>query len=131
MIKIMSVDDSSTIRRVIKNSLGHLFSEYEFVEAGCGLEAFEVLKDNPDVGLMFLDINMPGMNGEQFLTELRKLPEYNKIKIIMATTEAEKQTVLKMMKLGANGYLVKPFNLASIKKAIEPIIVRMGIEFKN
>ncbi|NWF66727.1 MAG: response regulator [Campylobacterales bacterium] len=130
MIKVMSVDDSSTIRRVIKNSLGQLFNEYEFVEAGCGLEALEVLKEHPDVGLMFLDINMPGMNGEQFLTQLRKNPDYNKIKVVMATTEAEKQTVLRMMKIGANGYLIKPFNLASIKKAIEPIVSRMGIEIK-
>ena len=126
-MKVLLVDDSAIIRRVLKNSLGDLIPNAEFVEAEDGEDAQRVLKNNTDTALIFLDVNMPKMKGDEFLAIVRKNPDYNKIKIIMATTEAEKSTVIKMMKLGANGYLVKPFNAEAIKKSVAPILDKMGL----
>jgi two-component system chemotaxis response regulator CheY len=126
-MKILLVDDSAIIRRVLKNALAEILPEVEFVEASDGVQALKELKNNDDIKIMYLDFNMPNMKGDACLENMRKNPDYNKIKVIMATTEAEKSTVVKMMKLGANGYLVKPFNPDAIKKSLSPIVARMGI----
>ncbi len=127
-MKILIVDDSAIIRRVLKNNLLELLPESEFVEAEDGADGLAKLKNSMPVDMIFLDINMPHMKGDAFLKKVRERAEYNKIKIIMATTEAEKSTVIKMMKMGANGYLVKPFNAENIKRSLTPILERMGIE---
>lgn len=125
-MKILLIDDSAIIRRVLKNVLRDVLSELDVLEASDGVEGLRVLKENKDVAIVFLDFNMPNMTGDICLEHIRKNSELNKVKVIMATTEAEKKTVLKMMKLGANGYLVKPFNPESIIKALRPIVERMG-----
>lgn len=129
-MKILLVDDSGIIRRVFRNALSSMLDEVEFVEAADGVDGMQKLKANSDVEIIFLDVNMPNMKGDAFLEKVRQNPDYNKIKIIMATTEAEKKTVIKMMKLGANGYIVKPFNAESIKNSLLPIAERMGIKLK-
>jgi two-component system chemotaxis response regulator CheY len=132
MIKIMTVDDSTTIRRVFKNTLPRIFCDpIEILEAENGKEALDILKSNPDIVLIFLDVNMPTMKGDEFLQIMRANQDYNDIKVIMATTEAEKKTVMKIMKIGANGFLVKPFNFERVVKALIPIVGRMGIEINE
>jgi two-component system chemotaxis response regulator CheY len=132
MLKIMTVDDSNTIRRVFKNTLPKIFiDKIEIVEAEDGQEALDVLAQNTDTQIIFLDVNMPVMKGDEFLEKMRAMPEYNDIRVIMATTEAEKRTVMKIMKLGANGYIIKPFNYDTVVKALLPIVGRMGIEINE
>jgi two-component system chemotaxis response regulator CheY len=132
MLKVMTVDDSNTIRRVFKNTLPKIFiDKIEIVEAEDGQEALDVLDKNKDVQIIFLDVNMPVMKGDEFLEKMRKMPEYNDIRVVMATTEAEKRTVMKIMKLGANGYIIKPFNYDTVVKALLPIVGRMGIEINE
>lgn len=129
-LKILSVDDSIVIRRAYKNILPQILkNNIEFFEAGDGTQAFDVLGEHKDINIIFLDVNMPNMTGTEFLATLRKNKEYNGIRVIMSTTEAEKGTVVKIMKLGANGYIVKPFNKDTVKKAIEGVVGRMsGVE---
>lgn len=128
-MKILLVDDSSTIRRVLSNVLSRMFKDgVGFLEAENGEVALNVLRENSDIDLIFLDYNMPIMNGEEFLTAVRAQKEYNGIRIVMCTTEAEKTTVLTLMKKGVNGYIVKPFSPDIVRKAIAPIVARMGIE---
>jgi two-component system chemotaxis response regulator CheY len=132
VLKVMTVDDSSTIRRVFRNTLPKVFiDKIEIVEAEDGVEAMDKLQDNPDVKIIFLDVNMPNMKGDEFLEKMRKNAEYNEIRVIMATTEAEKRTVMRIMKLGANGYIIKPFNFDTIVNALNPIVSRMGIEIRE
>jgi two-component system chemotaxis response regulator CheY len=132
MLKIMTVDDSNTIRRVFKNTLPKIFIDtIEIVEAEDGQEALDVLAQNKDVQIIFLDVNMPVMKGDEFLEKMRTMSEYNDIRVVMATTEAEKRTVMKIMKLGANGYIIKPFNYDTVVKALLPIVGRMGIEINE
>ncbi len=128
MLHVMLVDDSITIRRVMKNVLMRLIKgELTFIEAGTGVEALALIKAHPEVKLILLDVNMPEMNGDIFLEKIRAQPEYNGVRVIMVTTEAEKKTVVRIMKIGANGYIVKPFTPQTMRKSLEPILTRMNI----
>ncbi|MEA1920054.1 MAG: response regulator [Campylobacterota bacterium] len=133
MLHIMIVDDSVTIRRVMKNVLGRLIKEdVTMIEAGNGIEALAQLKEHHEhISLILLDVNMPEMNGDVFLEKMRSDQQYNRIRVVMVTTEAEKKTVVRIMKIGANGYIVKPFTPQTMKRALEPILARLGIELNS
>jgi len=77
------------------------------------------------VDIMLLDWNMPNMTGEEVVVAVRANKEWNKTRIIMATTEGSKVNVLKMIKKGANGYMVKPFQEENIFKTLTTITDRM------
>jgi two-component system chemotaxis response regulator CheY len=132
MLNVLVVDDSTTIRRVIKNVLQRLVKDgVTFYEAGDGEEAYAQLKAHPEVELILLDVNMPVMKGDEFLAKIRAEEAYNKIRVIMVTTEAEKKTVIRIMKLGANGFIVKPFTPEVMRKSLHPILSRMGKELND
>ena len=114
-MKILVVDDSSTMRRIIINTLKTMGQE-TIVEAGDGVEGLSQLANNPDVELILSDWNMPNMNGLDFLVKVR---EKNKtLPIVMVTTEAEKQNVITAIKAGANNYVVKPFTPEILKEKV-------------
>ncbi len=124
MMTILLVDDSKIIRMLLKNVLTISFgSATTFLEAENGEVAIKKMASTP-VDLMFLDWNMPVMNGEQVVDIIRANPTYKNTRIIMATTEGGKEGVLRMLKKGVNGYLVKPFQEASILKAVEVLRLR-------
>jgi len=75
---------------------------------------------------VLLDWNMPQMNGEEVVEAIRQNKDWNKTRIIMATTEGSKASVIKMIKKGANGYMVKPFNEEAVFKTLETISSRMA-----
>jgi len=105
--KIITVDDSSTMRRIIKNTLIKIgFSN--ILEAGNGIEALEVLAQN-NVDLIITDWNMPEMDGLTFVKTLRSKDQYKEIPILMVTTEAAKEDILTALRSGVNNYVVKPF----------------------
>ena len=133
MLHVMIVDDSVTIRRVMKNVLKRLIlEELTYIEAGTGIEALSALKEHHEhISFILLDVNMPEMNGDVFLEKMRADEKYNNIRVIMVTTEAEKRTVVRIMKIGANGYIVKPFTPQTMKKSLQPILGRMGIELQD
>ncbi len=104
---IITVDDSSTMRRIIKNTLQKLgFSN--ILEAEHGVEALEVLSKN-EVDIIITDWNMPEMDGLTFVKTLRLDPKYLDTPILMVTTEAAKEDILTALKNGVNNYVVKPF----------------------
>ncbi len=128
-MNILIVDDSKIVRRVLTNTVTRFFkkpewSELNIYEAEDGLIAMEMMKKNK-VDIMLLDWNMPNMNGEEVVGAVRANKEWNKTRIIMATTEGSKESVLKMIKKGANGYMVKPFQEEAIFKTLENITARM------
>ena len=129
-MNILIVDDSKIVRRVLKNTMTRYFKEPEWkelniFEAEDGLEAMAVMKKEK-VDIMLLDWNMPNMTGEEVVEAVRANKEWNKTRIIMATTEGSKASVLKMIKKGANGYMVKPFNEEAIFKTLNTITARMA-----
>lgn len=118
-MKILIVDDSSTMRRIIANTLKSIGQE-DVVTAGDGVEGLQALNDNPDVQLVLTDWNMPNMNGLDFLTKVR---ETNKdLPMLMITTEAEKSNVVTAIKAGANNYIVKPFTPDVLGEKLKPFL---------
>ena len=106
--KILSIDDSLTMRKMLKKIVEEM--NFELLEASNGLNGIEVLKvEAENISLILLDWNMPGMNGIEFLQTIRPLVKYQSIPIIMVTTEAEKENVIKALQYGVKNYILKPF----------------------
>ena len=120
-MKILVVDDSSTMRRIIVNTLSKLGYK-DVLEASNGLEALTVLKENPDVSLILTDWNMPEMDGLTFVQTLKKSKTFSKVPIIMITTMGAKEDIVKALKAGVNNYIVKPFTPQILKEKIQQVM---------
>ena len=122
-IKILVVDDFSTMRRIIKNLLRDLGFQ-NITEADDGKTALPILKQG---GIEFLvtDWNMPGMTGIELIAEVRKDPNLAHIPILMVTAEAKREQIIAAAQAGVNGYVVKPFTAAALKEKIEKIFERV------
>jgi two-component system chemotaxis response regulator CheY len=101
------IDDSRAVRIIIGNILREI--GMKVLEAGDGLEALAQLQRNPDIELMLVDWNMPQMNGYDFLRAVRSQHAYDAVRILMVTSEAQCEQVIKALNAGANEYLMKPF----------------------
>ena len=119
-MKILVVDDSSTMRRIISNTLGTI-GQTDIVQAGDGVEGLAALEANPDVGLVLSDWNMPNLNGLDFLKKIRETRGKD-LPVVMVTTEAEKSNVIIAIKAGANNYIVKPFTPDVLAEKVGPFI---------
>ena len=108
MNAIVIVDDSPTIRRMVRASLAGITGG-RFIEAGSGLEAIEQLQLGP-VGLMVLDLNMPDMHGVEVLQFVRRHPAYRSLPVIVLTTRGDQESRMAAMDAGATLYLTKPFS---------------------
>ncbi len=120
-MKIITVDDSSTMRRIIKNTLKRIGYGDEILEAGDGKEALDVLA-NHDVDLIITDWNMPVMDGLTFVKKIRSDSKYDDTPIIMVTTEAAKEDIITALKAGVNNYIVKPFTPDVLKDKIDTVL---------
>jgi len=107
MPKILIVDDSATIRKMVRASLRGL-PEAEFVEAGNGLEAIEQIALGP-VALIILDLNMPDMHGVDVLKFLRRHHGYRDVPVVVLTTRDDESSRETALAAGASQYLTKPF----------------------
>ena len=116
-MKILSVDDSVIIRKIIRNGVELL--DYELVEAGDGLEALDILEQSSvDISLILLDWNMPGMDGFMFLQKVKEIATIKHIPVMMVTTESEGANIIKAIQAGAINYMVKPFSIEELMKKI-------------
>lgn len=120
-MKILIVDDSSTMRRILKNCLTQLGHE-DLLEAADGMEAQKVIEGNKDIALALVDWNMPNMNGYELLQLIKSKDDMKHIKVIMVTTEAEKTNVVMAIKAGASNYAIKPFTPEIIAEKIASVI---------
>lgn len=115
-MKFLVVDDSSTMRRIIKNSLKRIGFE-DIVEAENGRDALEKLVD---VDIILTDWNMPEMDGLEFVKRVRSSD--TKIPILMVTTNAAKDDIVEALKNGVNNYIVKPFTPETLKEKVETVL---------
>lgn len=123
-MKILVVDDFSTMRRIIKNLLKELgFSNIE--EADDGNTALPKLKQG-DFDFLVTDWNMPGMTGIDLLRAVRKDEKLKNLPVLMVTAEAKREQIILAAQEGVNGYIVKPFNGATLKAKIEKIFERVN-----
>jgi two-component system chemotaxis response regulator CheY len=107
-MRALVIDDSRTTRIIIGKILQEI--GLEVLEARDGLEALEQVKRNPDVELLLVDWNMPGMNGIDFIRAIRSERAYDGVRILMVTSEAQGTQVNQALGAGANEYLMKPFS---------------------
>lgn len=108
MTRLLIVDDSPTIRRMVKASLAALRGPVEFVEAASGLEAIERLALGA-ADLMVLDLNMPDMHGLEVLDFVRSHQKYRHVPVIILTTRGDDSSRQAALQRGASAYLTKPF----------------------
>jgi len=119
MASILAVDDSASMRQMVSFALKN--AGHEVVEAVDGVDALSTAKNNK-VNLVITDVNMPNMDGISLIKELRNLPDYKFIPILMLTTESAPEKKQEGKSAGATGWLVKPFDpdqlLATINKVL-------------
>jgi len=121
-ITALIVDDSSVMRKIVERSLRQAGVEFVAVlEASNGSDALEILKKQP-VDLVLSDINMPVMDGLQFVEKLQELGETKHVPVVMITTEASESHVVKALACGARGYIRKPFTPDEVKEHVLPVL---------
>lgn len=117
--KILVVDDSALIHQMYRL----VMSRYNCVIADAmnGQEALDILAVQKDVDLILLDINMPIMNGVQFLEKAAAIGIVGRIPVIVISTEGKEEDTIRGLKLGARGYLKKPFHPTELHELIEKL----------
>jgi len=116
--RVLIVDDSSVMRKIVGRSLRQAGLEIlEVLEASNGSEALLLVKEN-SLDLVLSDINMPVMDGLEFVRQLRRIESAQHIPVIMITTEAGEAHVVEALSLGASGYIRKPFTPEQIKERV-------------
>ena len=120
-MKILVVDDSSTMVRIISNTLKRI-GYTNILTAFDGIEATEQLEKNKDIELIITDWNMPNMNGLELVIYIRKDETYKETPIVMVTTEGGKAEVITALKAGVNNYIVKPFTPQVLKEKLSAVI---------
>ncbi len=121
--KILIVDDSKLIHQMYRLVLMK-YKGCAIMDAMNGLEALEILSKENGVDLILLDINMPVMNGVQFMEKLKKDGLYRNIPIVVISTEGKEEDTIRAMKLGAWGYIVKPFKSEVLYDLIERVVAK-------
>ncbi len=121
-MRILIVDDSSTMRRIIGNVVQQLgFAKEDFDEAEDGVKAWKMLNES-QYDVILTDWNMPNMNGLELVKKVRSEGQHQKTPIIMITTEGGKGEVITALKAGVNNYIVKPFNADILKEKLDGVL---------
>lgn len=123
-MKILIVDDFSTMRRIIKNLLRDL-GFTNTTEADDGLTALPMLQSG-NFDFLVTDWNMPGMNGIDLLRAVRADERLKHLPVLMVTAEAKRDQIIEAAQAGVNGYVVKPFTAQGLKDKIEKIFERVS-----
>ncbi len=120
---LLVVDDSATMRKIITRTIrkAGLSVDDDIREAGDGGEALTKLQEKP-ADIVLCDINMPGMNGLEFVKQARQLETCAETKIIMISTESADDLIDNVKADGANGYVTKPFTPETIQKELSPYL---------
>jgi len=106
-MRVLVIDDSRAMRAI----LGKIMSElgFDVVTAADGREGLDRLGEDDGIGLVLVDWNLPGMNGYEFVQEVRRDGGWDEVRLIMVTTETERENVMRAMDAGADEYVMKPF----------------------
>lgn len=121
-ISALIVDDSSVMRKIVERALrqGGLAIKKIF-EASNGIEAIEILREHT-VDLVLSDINMPHMDGLEFLRQMRAQHLAPEVPVVMITTESSEEHVREAIAAGAYGYIRKPFTAEQVRERVLPLL---------
>ncbi|MDA8090864.1 MAG: chemotaxis response regulator CheY [Nitrospiraceae bacterium] len=126
-MKILVVDDFSTMRRIVKNILKQLGFE-RMEEAEDGQQAYNKLTSEGGFQFVVSDWNMPNMDGLDLLKKVRSNPELKDLPFLMVTAEAEKHKVIEAIKAGVSNYVVKPFTAEVLKEKLDKIFEKKAAQ---
>ncbi|MGD8170205.1 response regulator [Vibrio sp. TRT 21S02] len=116
---ILIVDDSESLRQVVNIALTG--AGYQIIEAKDGVEGIEKL-DGRKIHLIISDVNMPNMNGIEFVKHVKNMERYKFTPIIMLTTETQEYLMEESRKAGAKAWMVKPFKPDKMLEAVSKIL---------
>ncbi|HXT09217.1 MAG TPA: response regulator [Roseiarcus sp.] len=119
MKTVLTVDDSSSVRQMVKIALGG--AGYGVVEAGDGAAGLSAAKANA-VHLVVTDLNMPIMNGLEFIRALRQLAPYRGVPIVFLTTESDESLKRDAKAAGATAWITKPFKQEQLLNVVKKLI---------
>jgi two-component system chemotaxis response regulator CheY len=117
--KVLVIDDSALIHQMYKMVL--MRYRCTIVDAMNGQEGIDKLAQHQDTSMILLDINMPVMNGIEFIKKVKSMEPYSAIPIVMVSTEGKEEDTLRGLSLGAKGYIKKPFQPSDLHAIIEKI----------
>jgi two-component system, chemotaxis family, chemotaxis protein CheY len=121
-IRALIIDDSSVMRKIVERSLRQAgINLTQVLEAGNGAEALGVLQESK-VDLILCDINMPVMDGLEFVKALAGVENGKGVPVVMITTEGSESHVVQALSAGARGYIRKPFTPDQVKEHVIPVL---------
>jgi two-component system chemotaxis response regulator CheY len=121
-VRALIIDDSSVMRKIVERSLRQAGLELsEVKEASNGAEALAILDTSP-VELILCDINMPVMDGLEFVKRLKGVENAQGVPVVMITTEGGETHVVQALSAGARGYIRKPFTTDQVKEHVLPLV---------
>jgi two-component system chemotaxis response regulator CheY len=121
-IQTLIVDDSSVMRKIVERALRQAgLDSMHVYEAGNGMEGLEVLRSS-SIDLILSDINMPSMDGLEFLRQIKEQNLAPGVPVVMITTESSEEHVKQAIAAGARGYIRKPFTAEQVKERVLPLL---------
>lgn len=127
--KVLVIDDSDLIHRMYRLVMCRF--NCELVKAMNGREGLDILAEQDDFQLILLDINMPVMNGVQFMEEANAQGFTDRYPIVILSSEGKEEETARGLKLGARAFLRKPFKSSDLYEIISTIFPRMDIYGAN
>jgi len=123
-VNALIVDDSSVMRKIVERALRQAGLDPLVVhEAGNGAEGLEQLKTK-QIDLVLSDINMPSMDGLEFLRQVHAQNLAPGVPVVMITTESSEEHVRQAIQAGARGYIRKPFTAEQVKERVLPLLTK-------
>lgn len=122
--RVLVIDDSNILRHLIKVFLAS--KNYEITQVTNGREGIEHIIEHGGPALILLDVNMPVMNGLEFLAELTRLGLKGKVPVVIVSTEGKEEDVLRGLQAGAKAYLRKPFTQKDLIQIVERVLASEG-----
>ena len=116
---VLTVDDSRSMRELLKLALSS--QGFSVIQAEDGVHGLEVLREQTAPDVIITDINMPRMNGFEFIEGVRRSDAYRAIPILVLTTESDPANKDRARKAGATGWVVKPFDATKLAEAIRRV----------
>ncbi|HXO28699.1 MAG TPA: response regulator [Thermoanaerobaculia bacterium] len=118
--KVLVVDDSKLMHKMFEVML----RQYSLVYASDGRQALDRLREHPDIDLVLLDVNMPNMNGLEFLAQLKAGGGADGMSIVIISTEGRDEDTARGLEAGASAYIKKPFHSEEILAVISRLPAR-------